>query len=139
MSGFLFLCVQPAIYAGRDIPSQSRHVAGGEEIVMSDMSCVEGPASQKQLAPARSFVFMILEHYIYDCMHDPAAAKKKLMDVEGIKEFADAGYVTLTDEEAEKIRTAGLIWVRAAIESPLNAEEYREVANSMLEIFYGPN
>lgn len=82
---------------------------------------------------------MILEHFILDCIHDPAAAERKLMDLEAIKEFADAGYVTLSDAEAEKVRTAGLIWVRGAIESPLNAEEYREVANSMLEILYGPN
>lgn len=100
---------------------------------MNESGSAAAPAVEP-LSPPRSFIFMILEHFIMDSIHDPGEAERKLMDLEALKEFADAGYTTLDDHDAEKIQEAGLFWVRGAIEAPHKSLQYRDVANAMLAL-----
>ena len=100
---------------------------------MNESSSVAAQTAEP-LPPPRSFIFMILEHFIMDSIHDPGEAERKLMDLEALKAFAEAGYTTLDDHDAERIQEAGLFWVRGAIERPHKALQYRDVANAMLAL-----
>lgn len=88
----------------------------------------------ENVVPRIAVHFMILEHYLMPVENDLTKAKQMLMDLEGIKEFADAGYFTISDYQARQMQTAGLHWIKGADEQPSKATMYREQANQMLKL-----